>query len=465
MQESQGAGTKVAMRFSVWQRVLALFLVAVLFLGLVLSSVSQIAFRKEAFEGSAAYGAAQQLLQDESYLTQDQLTRIRTILNAILGGRETSEDYETLASIAIARERYDEAVSFMEECLQRYDGNDASVYSRLLIKEGCLYALKGDYAQAVRTLDTAKFYDPSQPSAYLLCAQIAYAQGDAGQATAQLDTGLSVIRKDAASAGQAASIYEQTGRYDTAAEMYSVVLQQEDLTEEAQREYRGARARVSLMTGGLTTALEDCDFYFSHGGEDAAGVMQSVYGLCLMNGGKYEQAAAAFETALADGYTQPAALHTQLTLCYYAVGAYEKAIASAQAAIEGIETGEDDTASGGLGSSSVGEMWQWIGRSYMAQGEYAQAEQAFTESIAAQDTLKENYYDRGVCRMAQKNYRQAAEDFTVSLAREEEVQGAQYDRGICRLQLGELEKAQADLKAAASGEDAALAKQAKDILG
>lgn len=327
----------------------------------------------------------------------------------------------------------------------------------------------------------------------------------------------------------------QTGGYVTAEEDFTTCF--EAGTEKAMSLYYRGVIRLKLeryqeaesdFTDAINEKREDASFMellYNRGVSrmaqgryaDAAGDFQASYeageavkdslfycGMCKLKTGENERAVALFNTCLENGwtlgevayyrgmaylnlgYSQEAAADFEASekagllpgeSAYYAglsrmaLKEYGKAAenftkACARAALETaiplaecqynrglclLETGEyalaEDALKDAVAAGKPGEEAAFsIGVARYHRGAYPEAIESFGESIAAGRNVMDSRINRGLCLMALKRYNEAVGDFTACLELDPKAKTARYYRGLSYQALGEAMLAEADLK-------------------
>ncbi len=131
--------------------------------------------------------AAQEYLAGETeYVNADELERLR---QQILNLRQPIllEDYYGRAGTAIAAEDYDEALEYIDKCLELFTPEyGEELHTDLLVKRGCLLTMLNRGIEAVEPLEAALEIDPEQGEVYLVLAQIYSGTGQTGELTQAL---------------------------------------------------------------------------------------------------------------------------------------------------------------------------------------------------------------------------------------------------------------------------------------
>ncbi|MEI3101591.1 MAG: tetratricopeptide repeat protein [Oscillospiraceae bacterium] len=131
--------------------------------------------------------AAQEYLAGETeYVNADELERLR---QQILNLRQPIllEDYYGRAGTAIAAEDYDEALEYIDKCLELFTPEyGEELHTDLLVKRGCLLTMLNRGTEAVEPLEAALEIDPEQGEVYLVLAQIYSGTGQTGELTQAL---------------------------------------------------------------------------------------------------------------------------------------------------------------------------------------------------------------------------------------------------------------------------------------
>ena len=442
--------TKKESKKKKWPRVLAVVIVLVMILTPVLTLKTQIAFSRQRYTGDIDSYAAMLTEEETGYLTDSRMDRIWKYIKTLGGNPKTYEEYEVYAQVAIGREDFASAETYLRGCIETFPGDDAGLaFLYLRLASICILQSKNETADGL--LDKALELDSSLTAAYYLKGQLAAEAGDGEGALEYFRTYVNAPDSDPQVKGSLGSVFEALGETGIALSCYTAGIEAGGNDPQL---YLG-RARISLLSGDNRAAKADLDRYFSMTDEDPEGQPAAMLAVCLMDAGAYEQAVEYFHKAVEDGYTEPALIYSQSVISAFAAGDYEGAVKDGLKAIDGLERLGEDTTSAEF----------WTGLSYLAQNKYKAALAHLSKAKEGNDAYPDINYYLGVCLLAQEDYETAAGYFSNSIEHGEQVTSSFYNRGVCFLKLGFEEAAAADMQSViALGDDADLSAQAQVVL-
>lgn len=427
-----------------WLRVTAAVAAAALFISMTLSWAVQIRFVQRDYIESVLEHAAAVTQENTEYLSDSGLERAWKLLGTVIGRPRDYEDYDTYASIAIARKDYATAAEYMTGCIETYDGGSSRELGVLYLRLGSLYALTEDEDAAIKAFDQAVEAAPDLADAYLLRAQMYGLMGN-------MDAAVEDIRRYDSLAGAQpeiktaiGSLYESAGDYENAIACYTTGINH---AENPDPQLFGSRARCHVLLGDLQAARRDLERFFAGGGKDPTGEMTVLRGACLMDGQDFEGALRDFHSAIRLGHPQKEMLYGQCILCAYVTGDYDAVLEDGEALLELMEEGGKRAVTIGYQGDqmSLADIQRWMGLSCLAKQDFAQALNWFEKSRQEDPSLKDHSYYLGVCHSALEQYPQAIEEFTASIEKEEMVSACLYNRGVCYLSREELEAGLTDI--------------------
>ena len=154
-------------RYGFWIRLTALALVIAILLNL-----TSVDFSLLRYQGTDQMTAAKYLMDSTSYLGQDRLQRLKSLLTKVDGYSINLQ----AAEIAISKMDYVGAAKFLEKCIPQSpdEQQTAELYNRL----GCVYMLAENPTQSLQAFDSSVALGPENPVPYLLRAQLRYQNGD-----------------------------------------------------------------------------------------------------------------------------------------------------------------------------------------------------------------------------------------------------------------------------------------------
>jgi len=415
----------------------------------------------------------------------DPLSRIYSILQGEISEPKTYDDYYQLASIAIGKGEYEQALEHLEKCAELAEEGDTAALTDLSLKKASLYMLMQDYDSALPALESALSLDPASSQALLLRAQIELDREEFLPAARDMESYLELVPEDVSLRATLAQVYEQLGRFVDASECYEAIyaLRPEDPS------YRLNALRCLFLAGSYEEALAGFDAFLGDSTEqtpvqstevgeelpaatepadaeasEAPGaaapakdsLKATAYFLraaCKTQLTRYEEAAADFESAILYGYDEAMCLE-QLVTNHYAEENFEAA----------LEAGERLLALNSA-STALDTLYQRMGVAAMSLERYEEAVGYLTKSIEANPELIGNAYYRGVSLLALERQQEAIEDFTRSIEQGYLVQFCYYNRGVCHVQLLDYESALDDMEMTlTSGDEQSLKDAATNIL-
>ena len=432
-------------------RIIALILAVLLVLNTVVSMRANVLFSVGDYNGTKAEHAAEVTADQTDYLSRGRLGRALTVLRTMLHKPETYEEYEEYASIAIAREKYDEAAEYLNGCIDTFEGKDEDL-AVLYLRLGSLYILQENQKEALASINKAIQKDDGLSTAYLLRADLYQTAGEEAKAADDLYTYYGMEPGEPEDLITLASYYEGTQNYQKAQDCYTWGI---DAGGDSYPDLYAKRARCEILAGDTKTAAEDLEQYFKLTDADPDGQYAAMLGAARMEAGNYAGALEMFDRAIEDGYANPEILYAQAASCAYAEKEYDTAIENGLKAIEGYEKSGENSA----------ESCYWVGMSYLAEKQYKDAAKYFKKAEKQDASVKDISYYRGICAMAQEENEKAVDLFTKSIEKEESVTASFYDRAICYLRLNRIEEGVADLERVKErNDDKDLMKQAEELM-
>jgi tetratricopeptide (TPR) repeat protein len=433
---------------SIWLRILAAVLLAVFVLSLYLNIQARIIFSGSQFVGKVAEYAAGVTEDTTGYLTEGRLERAWDVLTTLVKKPRTYDQYETYASIAIAREDYENAIQYMQGCVDTYDAGNENELAVLELRLASLYVLTGKYGEALTHLDRAVAHDRDLGTAYFMRAEMKMILGDMDGATADVKKYLELDGGDPVIMVSLGQLYESTGEPARAAECYALAV------DDQPHSYVDM-ARCLILTEDLTQARQCLEKFRTVSSEDANGEVSAMMGVCLMNDREYTRAAEEFHTAVANGYSAVHLMYEQAMMCFYLSEDFGNAATDGRKAVEAKKAAGEPVASAAV----------WTGLSLLMLGEHAEARSFFETAKEEDDSTQQVRYYLGLCDMSLGEYESAVQLFTESMDRGESITACLYNRGVCRAALGDTKAARQDLNLVVKrNDDAELTKQAQELL-
>ena len=267
----------------------------------------------------ASSAAESYLAKNTDYVQQNRLDRAKARLrDAVAGFRESYETHKNAMSIAIANQKYDEALEECDACLTLI-GQSHADYEDILTKKGCLEALLGKYSEAVETLKKVADIDDNKAEVHLLLAELYLEQGDITVATEELVKYSDLNPEDSTQLPVICELYYGKGNYLKAIEYGERALASGAAPD---MDLYNAVGLSRLLTGDFAAARQDIDKAIECGEKDLAeGQTARTYaiaqlgetyyfrGLCELSLEQYDEAITDYDRAIELGY--------QTSLAYY----------------------------------------------------------------------------------------------------------------------------------------------------
>ena len=426
-------------RYGRWMRLTALALVIAILLNL-----TSVDFSLLRYQGTDQMTAAKYLMDSTSYLGQDRLQRLKSLLTNVDGYSINLQ----AAEIAISKMDYIGAAKFLEKCipLSPDKPQTAELYNRL----GCVYMLAENPTQALQAFDSSVALGPENPVPYLLRAQLRYQNGDIDGALQDAQVYLKSGGSDSEMLMTAASICELGGDLDGAVEALTRQLQEAPENTDKALAY-AERGRIHYLMGMEQESTEDIRKAKRVNAAVLTGVHYAIAGLCEYNAGDYTEGGKDFLRAAQLSEEGNAEYYEQAIMCGYLSNNYD----FIKQTIEEAESKDMMTANALLIEGIL----------LFSEERYEEAETAFSEAIDTGTLTVGTYYYRGLTRLALGNFENAADDFTEALKWEEDKDSCIFNRGVCYAALGENEKAREDLQyIVENAVDESLAASAQELL-
>lgn len=425
-----------------WKRVLAVLLVVTLVAAPAVMLKTEVRFSKLKYVEDTAAFAAQFTEDTTEYLTDNRLSRAWKYLQTLIGSPKTYHDYELYSSIAIAREDYETAAKYLEECIAVAD--DANMDPAVIhLRVASLFVLSDQREKAKAFLNKALELDPELAAAYYLRGQLAAESGDAEGALNDLSAYVSLPAADPSIAVQIGPVFESIGEFEMAERCYSLGIK---AFEENDPALYVSRARCRILQEDSKAAKKDLTAYFELTDEDAKGQAAAMQAVCMMEDGSYDEATTYFKKAIDSGYEDPALLYSQSVKSGFAAGDYKRAIEHGEKALELIEGKGTKKRPEKAAKIDATEVYFWIGLSHLALNHYKEAHENLSKVKDTKDDYPDIDYYRGVCELALENYEKAAEDFSLSIEKNENTTACYYNRAVCYIHQERNDEAKADLE-------------------
>ena len=426
-------------RYGFWIRLVALVLVIAILLNL-----TSVDFSLLRYQGTDQMTAAQYLMDSTSYLGQDRLQRLKSLLTNV----DAYSINLQAAEIAIAKTDYAGAAEFLEKCIPL--SPDMQQTSELYNRLGCVYMLVGDATQALQAFDSSIDMGPENPVPYLLRAQLRYQNDDINGAVQDTQIYLNSGGSDSGMLMTAASICELGGDLNGAQKALTRQLQKAPDNTDKALAY-AERGRIRYLMGLENEAAEDIAKAKQVDIAVLTGVHYAIIGLCEYNAGEYAEGGKDFLRAAQLSEEGNAEYYEQAIMCGYLSNNFD----FIKQTIEEAKNKNMMTASSLLIEGIL----------HFSEERYEEAESALSDSIDTGKIVVGSYYYRGLSRLAMGDFENAADDFTQALQWEEDQDSCIFNRGVCYTALGEHEKAEEDLRyIAENAADESLAASAEELL-
>lgn len=314
-----------------WQRIIAAGMVLFLCLAIALQQLVQIKITPYSQAESLAKASASEYMMDNvTYLQLTELQRVRVWLTAAASGNAGDlESHYNKASVAIANDDHETALSEIEACL-RLCGKAESIYPELLMQYGCLLALLEQYQEAVTVFEEILTLAPSNTEAMLLQAQLMIELGDAAGAAQQIEDLLLLTGGDAAQYAILAQLCYAAARYQDAITYGEQSIQQSGGTTTELEMLRCMGYASLLGLGDTAQAQQYLTLALALAPND--GDLYSYRGICYLSAGDMQAACQDFTSAIANGIETTAQYYNR-GVCYISLGEIDRAIEDMNRAI------------------------------------------------------------------------------------------------------------------------------------
>lgn len=454
MDKNEVTETKYRFTHHWGRRLLAFFLAVVLLGSMMLAWAAQIRDLGMQYVGTTLEQAQRVMQSNTGYLNQPMLERAWRILKTLVPKPRGYDDYDTYASLAIARGDYATAADFMQGCIDTYAGDSDGEKAMLWLRKGSLYTLCEDYDNAIACYDKTLELNSNVADAYLLRAQMQNERGKTEQAVADLREYQRLNGGSQTIQAVMGSMYEAAGEYAAAVECYTQAMQGENYDISI----LASRGRCKILTGDALGAKSDLERYFSAGGEDGNGDINAMLGMCRMEANDYAGALESLHKAADLNYQNPQLLYSQSAACAFAIDDFETAIADGEKA---IALGQAQRMTAG----ELSEAWKWVGYSHFSRSEFPEAAEALSQALAGNPGLEFANYYAGICYMSAEQPEKAVAYFEASAARKEHASICLYDSALCLLQMEQIpEAAKALLASIEANDDEKAVAGSKEIL-
>ncbi|MDO5445972.1 MAG: tetratricopeptide repeat protein [Eubacteriales bacterium] len=425
-----------------WKRLLALFLALLMLGGTLLAYRAQIRTTGLEYAGTLLEQAYAVTNSNSAYLSKSFLERAWEVLTNAVFKPRSYQEFETYASICIAKGEYADAAEYMQGCIEKYPGDSDSELGLLYLRKGSLYTLTEQDEPAMECYNQALALDDTLSDAYLLRAQIFSTNGDNPSAAADLEKYQSISGPNPVISAALGGLYESMEDYSSAIPAYTQAID----SGEYETESLASRARCLILTEDTKSAMGDLERYFEEKGSDPTGEYHAMLGMCYMEYERFTEAIETFHSAADLGYADSYMLYQQCVACGYITKDYETVVTDGKKAIELAEK------AGGK-ESEIAELYQWIGLSYFIQNDLENAGPAFENVLKYSPEMEYINYYAGICLMSGGETEKALKYLERSAELGEYVSICSYNAALCHIQLEEYETAEKLLEAAIEAND------------
>lgn len=414
-------------RYNLFFRILAGFLAVLMVAQVSLFNASSVTFFRDKFAGTEYETAAEYLAENDDYLNASRLQRMRDYIRSI-GTPSTYEDYSVCASVAIADEKYDDAISYLTSAIGMFNG-PAEERGGLMVKLGCLYGMTGNWAQAKRELEGAVKLNTMDASGWLMLAESSLRTGEYARALDAMQTYSEMVPLDVTQLTAVAAMQLSLGRGADAVETCTAALDMEGCNR---AEVLYSRAQGYLLQGDLEKANEDIQAIQEL---DTDAVDVRVLEAVSLDAAKDYAGALEKYTAVLKDQPENLAIYEQAIQCAYLAEDYAAMVTLGSEALE-LPVEE----------ASAATLKKWVGIAQLELGEYETALNLLTDYLAVDDGAGEVHYLRALCSMALMDFESAVADFTAAAQTEGLTDECLYNRALCYIETGNAKKATADFE-------------------
>lgn len=295
-------GEKLKKKKRVWIRILAMFLVLTMVIGYWASAMINVKIATDASDAAIKY-----LAESTEYVNSDRTERFSDLVRSF---RRTDdiEYYYLQASIKIGATKYEEALEYINKCLNLSSPIQyRETYIDALTKKGCLLTLLGRDAEAVEALELAIETEPELSDIYLVLAQIYLNGNDVDKLEKTLEGYLEIVPDDL----DMRITYMQTlaaqGRDAEASKQGFIVIENDNSTALQQEDCYYVIAIDCFKREDFEKSLEYLEKVI-----DQDGKYKDLYydkGICYLSMGELESAIDAFTESIDKGMS--------VQNCYY----------------------------------------------------------------------------------------------------------------------------------------------------
>ncbi len=290
-------------RKGIWVRILSGILVVT-----VVSTYCATAAINVTLAANTDNAATNYLADNTEYINESKAQRLLSQIKTLQKPTDL-DSYYRLASTKIAKEKYDEAMPYIEKCIELCkEDEEQSIYLSLLTKKGCLLTLLDRDEEAIEVLNEVIEKDSKQSDAYLVLAQICYEYNNFEGLVFSLENYLKLVPEDSTTRMTYAQILYTQGYILDAKENYEKVVNAEAAKEE-QAEAKHYLSLIHLQNREFEEAytyLKDL--------EQEKEVYKDIdcnMGLCQMSLGNYDEAIKYYTRSIENEYALQYSYYTR----------------------------------------------------------------------------------------------------------------------------------------------------------
>lgn len=312
----------------VWLRILALFLVLTMVVGYWASAITNIKIASDASNAAMSY-----LADSTEYVNAGRTERFADLVRSFRG-EDTLEDCYRQASIKIGAAKYEEALYFINKCLDKSSPvQSRETYIDALTKKGCLLTLLGRDEEAIESLKLALATEPTLSDVYLVLAQIYLNRNQVAELESTVEGYLEIVPEDLDMRVTYMQTLAAEGKDEEASEQGYMIVENSESTASQQEDSYYVIAINYFKQENFEAALENLNKVI-----DQDGKYTDLYydkGICYLSMGELESAVDAFSESIDKGMS--------VQNCYYsrAVTEFTKENADYEAAYKDLVAARD----------------------------------------------------------------------------------------------------------------------------
>ena len=273
-----------------WVRATALILAGTMIFSIWANSAIKVDIQR----GDEMDAATNYLVDNTDYVHEDEWGRFQDKLEAYQKATQL-EDYYHLAGTQIAEEKYSEALSSINQCINLYPGGDEALHLDLLLKRACLLVLLVRQDEALTALDQVLEIQPNHTDACLIKAQIYAERNQLEPLTEVLAVYLSQMPEEYNIRLVYAQALFELQRFEEAAGEYTLLLESE--SEQVQKSEIWYLLGLTQLQLSDYAASEKALQQAKQGNPDLEGLDYYI-GICQMSREGYAEAVASFTASI-----------------------------------------------------------------------------------------------------------------------------------------------------------------------